>query len=98
MPDYEVVRTPPDERAAIRLVGSPAGTREGDHALDTICRAMGAEIRAAEPGDVIATATFEYGMFQDWSAADASTTPTALTDFGDGEQARVSSGGVTRGE
>lgn len=90
---FEVVRNGDDRRGAVRLVGEPADPVEGDHAVDVILGKIGADVRDADAGTVVATATFEDGMFVDWSRAESETTPTNLTAFADGGRNVIVDGG-----
>jgi len=93
MANFEIVRNGDDMTGAVRLVGDPADPVEGDHAVDVVLGEMGADIRDADPGTVVARVTFEDGMFVEWSRAESDTTPTSLTAFADGGRHLSSSGG-----
>jgi hypothetical protein len=93
MPKFEIVRNGDDMAGAVRLVGDPADPVEGDHAVDVVLGEMGADIRDADPGTVVARVTFEDGMFVEWSHAESDTTPTSLAAFADGGRDLSSSGG-----
>jgi len=93
MANFEIVRNGDDMTGAVRLVGDPADPVEGDHAVDVVLGEMGADIRDADAGTVVARVTFEDGMFVEWSRAESDTTPTRLTAFADGGRDLSSSGG-----